>query len=57
MGRRGRRGKQLPDDAKGTRGQWELKEEALYRNIQRTRFGKDYGLVVRLRNECVNVGC
>jgi hypothetical protein len=48
MGRRDRRGKQLLDDLKETRGFWTLKEEALDRILWRTRFGRDYGIVVRL---------
>ena len=46
-GRRGRRRKQLLDDLKEKRGYWELKEEALDRALSRTRFGRDYGPVVR----------
>jgi hypothetical protein len=41
--RRGRRGKQLLDDLKKTRGYWKLKEEALDRILRRTRFGRGYG--------------
>jgi hypothetical protein len=44
-GRQGRRRKQLPDDMKGTRGYWKLKEEALDRTVWRTGFGKGYGPV------------
>jgi hypothetical protein len=33
MGRRGRRGKQLLDDLKETRGYWKLREEALDRCV------------------------
>jgi len=33
MGRRGTRGKQVPDDDKETRGYWEVKEEALDRTV------------------------
>jgi hypothetical protein len=50
MERRGRRGKQLLDDLTETRGFWALKEEALDRTLWRTRFGRGYGIVVRLRN-------
>jgi hypothetical protein len=46
-GRRGRRLKQLLDDLKEKRGYWKLKEEALDRTVWRTRFGRDYGPVVR----------
>ena len=48
MGRRGRRGKQLLDDVKETSGFWTLREEALDRILWRTRFGRGYGIVVRL---------
>jgi hypothetical protein len=46
-GRQGRRRKQLLDDLKGKRRYWKLKEEALDRTLWRTRFGSDYGPVVR----------
>jgi hypothetical protein len=46
-GRRGRRRKQLLDDLKEKRGHWKFKEEALYRTLWRTRFGRGYGPVVR----------
>jgi len=39
-GRRGRRPKQLPGDPKETKGNWQLKEEALDRTGWRTRFGR-----------------
>ena len=42
-GRRERRRKQLLDDLKGTRGYGKLEEEALYRPLWRTQFGRDYG--------------
>jgi hypothetical protein len=44
--RRGRRRKQLLDDLKEKRGHWKLEEEALDRTLWRSRFGRDYGLVV-----------
>jgi hypothetical protein len=50
-GRRGRRCKQLLDDLKEKRRYWELKEEALYRTLWRTRFGRGYGPVVRQTTE------
>jgi hypothetical protein len=50
-GRRGRRRKQLLDDLKGKRRYWKLKEEALDRTLWRTRFGRDYGPVVRQSTE------
>jgi hypothetical protein len=46
-GRGGRRHKQLQDDLKEMRGYWKLKEEAL----NRTRFGRDYGPIVRQTTE------
>jgi hypothetical protein len=44
---RGRRRKQLLDDLKDKSRYWKLKEEALGRNLWRTRFGRYYGPVVR----------
>jgi hypothetical protein len=38
--RRQRRRKQLRDDLRERRRYWTLKEEALYRTLWRTRFGK-----------------
>jgi hypothetical protein len=49
-GRRGRRSDQILDDLKETRGYWKLKEEALDRTTWRTRFGRGFGFVVRLRD-------
>ena len=46
-GRRVERRKQLLKDIRETTGYWKLKEEALYRTLWRTGFGRDYGLVVR----------
>jgi hypothetical protein len=51
MGRRGKRSKQLLDDLKEKRRHWKLKEEALDRTLWRTRFGRDYGPVVRQTTE------
>jgi hypothetical protein len=45
--RQGRKRKQLLHDLKETKGYWKLKEEAVYRTVWRTRFGKTYGPVVR----------
>jgi hypothetical protein len=50
-GRRGRRSKQLLDDLKEERRYWKLKKEALYPTLWRTRFGRDYGPVVRQTTE------
>jgi hypothetical protein len=50
-GRRGRRRKQLLDNLKEKRRYWKLKEEALDRTLWRTRFGRDYGPVVRQATE------
>jgi hypothetical protein len=50
-GRQGRRRKQLLDDLKEKQGYWKLKEEALDRTLWRTRFGRDYGPVVRQTTE------
>jgi hypothetical protein len=49
--RRGRRLKQILDKLKETREYWKLKKEALDRTLWRTRYGRVYGPVVRLRNE------
>jgi hypothetical protein len=50
-GRRGRRRKKLLDKFKDKRGYWKLKEDALDRTAWITRFGRDYGPVVRLTAE------
>jgi hypothetical protein len=50
-GRRGRRRKKLLDDLKERRGYCHLKEEALDRN----RFGRGFGPVVRHTTKCVCV--
>jgi hypothetical protein len=50
-GRQGRRRKQLLDDLKEKRRYWKLKEKALDRTLWRTRFGRDYGPVVRQTTE------
>jgi hypothetical protein len=50
-GRRGRRRKQLLDVLKERRRYWKLKEEALDRNVRRTRLGRGYGPVVRQTTE------
>jgi hypothetical protein len=46
-GSEGRRGKQLLNDLEVKSGYWKLKEEALYRPLQKTRLGRGYGPVVR----------
>jgi hypothetical protein len=46
-GRRGGRGKQLLDVLNETRGLWKLEEEALYRNLCRSRVGRGCGSVLR----------
>jgi hypothetical protein len=43
----GRRGKQLLNDLEVKSGYWQLKEEALYPPLQKTRFGSGYGPVAR----------
>ena len=50
-GRRGRRRQQVLDDFKEKKGCWKLKEEALYRTLWRSRFGRNYGPVVRQTTE------
>ena len=44
----GRRRKQLPDELKETKGNWELKEEALDRALWRTSFERGCGTVVKV---------
>jgi hypothetical protein len=44
-GRRRRRRKQLLDDLKKMRGSWKFKEEALDRNVWRTRIRRGYDLL------------
>jgi len=46
-GRQGRNRKQLVDDLKEKRVCWKSKEEALDRNVWRTRFGRVRGPVLR----------
>jgi hypothetical protein len=50
-GRQRRRHKQLLHDLKETLGYGVLKEEALDYTLWRTRFGRGYGPVIRLKNE------
>jgi hypothetical protein len=45
-GRRRRRGKQLLDDRKETRGYWKLKYEVIDGSLWRTRTGRGCGIVV-----------
>jgi hypothetical protein len=47
-GGRGRRRRKLLDGLKVKRGYSHLKEEALGRTVWRARFGRGFGLVVRL---------
>jgi hypothetical protein len=47
MERRERKRKQRLDHLKGRRGYWKLKEGALDCFFWRTRFGKDYGTIIR----------
>jgi len=49
--RRGRRWKQLLDDLKERGRCWKSKEEALYRPLWRTGFGRGYGTIVRRTSE------
>jgi len=37
----------VPDDLTDTRGDWKSKVEVLDRTLWRTRFGEDYGPIVR----------
>jgi hypothetical protein len=46
---RGRRCKKLLAGLKKKRVYWKMKEEALDRNLWRSRFGRGYGPVVRQR--------
>jgi len=47
----GKRRKQLPDDVKGQRGYWMLKEEAMDCTMWGTRFGRGYGNLIRRTTE------
>ena len=42
---------QLLDDLKERRGHWKLREETPDRTVWRTRFGRDYGPVIRKTTE------
>jgi len=53
-GRRGKRGKQLPDFLKEKRGYCKLKNEALDRALWRTGFGRGCGPTVRQTAELMN---
>jgi hypothetical protein len=48
---RGRIRKQLLNDLKDTKRDWKLKESAPGHSLWRTRFGRSYGSVVRLRGD------
>jgi len=50
-GKRGRRRKQLLDGLKETIANRKLRKESRDRTMWRTRFGRGYGPVGRLRNE------
>ena len=54
-GRRGRRGKQLLNDLKKRRRYWKLKEEALYRTVCTTRYGRGCESVVRQTVEWIYI--
>jgi len=45
------RPKQLLDDLKEKRGHWKIVGEALDRTLWRTRFGRNYGSVIREATE------
>ena len=49
----GGRSKQYLINLMLTRGQWTLKEEALYRTVWRTRLGRGCGPAVRLTTELI----
>jgi hypothetical protein len=53
-GRCGRRCTQLLDNLEGRRGHWKFKQEALDRTVWRTGFGRRYGPVERVLNECTS---
>ena len=53
-GRRERRHKQVVEDLRETRRYWKLKEETLAHTLWKTRFGRDYGPVVRQTTELIN---
>ena len=54
-GKCGRRRNQLLDDRKANGAYWKLKEEALDRSLCRSRFGRGYGPLARLRDERMNI--
>jgi len=47
---RGRRREHLLGDLKEMRGYWKLA-----RTVWRTRFGRDYGTVLRQKTKCMNI--
>jgi hypothetical protein len=49
MGTQGRRHKQLMDDFRKMRRYWKLKEEALDHTLWRSRFGREYVVVVVMK--------
>ena len=49
--RQGRICRQLLGGLKGKRGNWKLKEEALYHTVMETRFGRGYRPVARQTSE------
>ena len=56
-GRRGRERRKLLDDLKERRGHFQLKEEVLARTMQRARFGRSFGPVVRQTTERMSMIC
>ena len=54
LGRRERRHEQIFDELKEARGYWKLEEEALDRNLWRSRVGRGCGPVVRRTTELIN---
>jgi hypothetical protein len=54
MGRRERRRKQLLDDLKEKRNDWNLKEGSLDRTVWRTRLGRGCGPVARQKSLSIN---
>ena len=54
-GRQGRRRKELLYDLKEKRGYWKLKEVTLHHTLWGTRFGKDYGPVIRQTTKRTNL--
>jgi len=54
-GRRGRRCKQLLEEPTENRGHCKMQEEAVYRSLWRTCFGRGHESVIRQQNERITI--